>query len=163
MEKSLLDLGIEKEICHQSCKILSHLLANEYVLYLTTVNFHWNITGENFISLHKLLESHYEWLKESADSLAERIRALGEAAPASYKRFHEETSLKEAIEELTAHEMISTLVERHAKQIRELRQAIKELNDTNDYATADLLIKVLGDHEQKVWMLRSHLIKYPAE
>ena len=82
-------LALEESTKKQHSELLSEILANEYLLYLLTLNFHWNITGKNFIAIHQLLESQYDWLKGAVDEVAERIRTLGFIAPASYKKYQD--------------------------------------------------------------------------
>lgn len=155
------DIGLTQDTCQEISDMLCRILANEYFLYQKTLSFHWNITGETFISLHELLEDHYEWLKETIDILAERIRALGFIAPGSYKKYSKEATLHEAIENLTAQQMLKELVASHTEVICQIRDTITHLADKKDYATEDILIQVLKEHEKNTWMLRSHLLEEP--
>lgn len=140
-----------------SSESLTLILSNEYLLYLQTLNFHWNITGRNFMSMHKLLEDQSEWLKDSIDNLAERIRALGQYAPAHYKKYLKDSVITEGDESANFTAMIETLCFSHTAIIDIIRQQIKELDSTDDYVTTDMLTKLLGEHEHNLWVLRSHL------
>jgi starvation-inducible DNA-binding protein len=149
-------------------KVISHdlaiLLAEEYFLYLKTLNFHWNITGENFIALHQLLEKQYDWLRVVIDDLAERIRALGHIAPGTYKDYAAQASaVQEGQAEQSGLSMIKALVNSHEAVIRKMRDAITKLKSSKDYASEDMLIKILGQHEKQAWILRSHIMRQPQE
>lgn len=157
-----INLGLGESVRQQISTDLASLLADEYFLYLKTLNYHWNITGETFISLHELLEEHYEWLKETVDSLAERIRSLGHIAPGSYKQFCAATSEQETDGNLTAEKMLADLVKSHEVVINKIRDALEKMGGKRDFATEDLLTTILGEHEKKTWMLRSHLQKKPS-
>ncbi len=156
-----INLGLGAKIREEVSKYLAALLADEYFLYLKTLNYHWNITGETFISLHELLEEHYEWLKDTVDAVAERIRALGHIAPGSYRQFCSASQKDDSAEGLTAKKMLEDLVESHEATIRNIRDALDKMSDSKDFATEDMLVKILGEHEQKNWMLRSHLMSKP--
>lgn len=157
-----MNIGLTEEIRKAVSEHLCKLLADEYFLYLKTLNFHWNITGESFIALHELLEKHYEWLKGTVDDVAERIRALGYQAPGTYREYVKNVELAhEPSKDLTALEMIAELVDTHEALIRTIRGILDEIQGQRDYATEDLLIKLLGSHEMKTWMLRSHLLSRP--
>ncbi len=137
---------------------LSKVLANEYTLYLQTLNFHWNIKGKNFISMHKLLEEHYEWLKDSVDAVAERIRTLGFLAPAHYKNYQQDALVTEGDEQQDSQGMIIQLCQAYANVIMLIRSVISDITGKKDYATEDLLTKLLGEHEKNLWMLKSHIV-----
>jgi len=158
-----MDIGLNETVRKEVSEVLGRLLANEYFLYLKTLNYHWNVTGENFISLHQLLESQYEWLIETVDEIAERIRTLGFVTPATYKEFSKkELIIKETEGNQTSKEMLTDLVKSHEALIRELRNDIKKMDGTEDYGTEDMMITWLEGHEKRVWMLRSHLQQKPA-
>lgn len=159
---SKINLGLGEEVRKQISHDLAALLADEYFLYLKTLNYHWNITGETFISLHELLEEQYEWLKDTVDSLAERIRSLGYIAPGSYKQFCESSHDTGNDGNLTAEKMLEDLVLTHEKVINKIRDALEGMEGKRDFATEDLLTGILGEHEKKTWMLRSHLQKKPS-
>lgn len=157
-----INLGLSEDIRKKISTELASLLADEYFLYLKTLNYHWNITGEAFFSLHGLLEEHYEWLKDTVDSIAERIRALGYIAPGSYKQFAANTHSSESDGNLTAHAMLEDLVVSHEAVINKIRDALEGMEGSRDFATQDLLTRILGEHEQKTWMVRSNLLKKPG-
>ena len=136
---------------------LSRLLADSYTLYLKTHNFHWNVTGPYFTSLHSLFESQYMELATAVDSIAERIRALGFPAPGSYKQFAELSSIKEETKVLEAMKMVAQLVEGHEAVIRTARSLLSTVEKAEDEVTLSLLSDRMEVHEKTAWMLRSHL------
>ncbi len=142
-----------QDIVHQ----LSALLADTYTLYLKTHNFHWNVTGPMFNSLHIMFEEHYTEMALAVDVIAERIRSLGAPAPATYKEFTELTSIQETSGVPDAMEMVRLLVEGHETVIRTARAAFPSADEAGDEATADLLTQRLQLHEKTAWMLRSLL------
>lgn len=164
MEKYMkrpINIGLTEETHKMVSEKLIILLSNEYLLYVKTLNFHWNITGKSFIALHQLMEAHYEWLKVTVDNVAERIRALGFITPVHYKKYHPNALMDEGNEEQSAEQMLVDLVTSHEKVIQLIRNTIKEIENHQDYASEDLLIKILGKHEKNLWMLRSHLQTNP--
>jgi starvation-inducible DNA-binding protein len=142
-----------KEISHG----LSKLLADTYTLYLKTHNFHWNVTGPMFQTLHSMFENQYLELAEAADHIAERIRALGFPAPGSYKQFMELTTIKEEITVPAAEKMIAQLLDGHECVIRTARSMFPHVSDVSDEASVDLLTSRMDIHEKTAWMLRSLL------
>ena len=137
---------------------LSKLLADTYTLYLTTHNFHWNVTGPMFNSLHAMFMVQYTELWNAVDPIAERIRSLGVAAPGSYAQFGSLTSLKDApTSPPKAMDMLRILVEGHEAVARTARSIFPLADAANDEPTADLLTQRLTIHEQTAWMLRSSL------
>jgi starvation-inducible DNA-binding protein len=137
---------------------LSKLLADTYTLYLTTHNFHWNVTGPMFNTLHAMFMQQYTELWNSVDSIAERIRALGHWAPGSYGQFRQLASLDDAPHSPPrAHDMIRTLVTGHEAVARTARQVFPLADQAGDQPTADLLTQRLDVHEKAAWMLRSLL------
>lgn len=136
---------------------LASLLADSYALYLKTQNFHWNVTGHEFYSLHILFEKQYEELVADIDEVAERIRALGLYVDASFSAFKERTAVCEEHKVRTAKEMIAELVKAHEICIRSARNLSQIAEDENDAATVDLLGRKLNIHEKQAWMLRSQL------
>ena len=133
------------------------MLANTYILYIKTQNFHWNVVDPRFRSLHLLFESQYNDLAEALDDLAERIRMIGQRAPGSMREFLALTDLKEEYDELDGTEMLAALLNDHDKVIEGLRNAITISQNAHDEGSADLLINRLRAHEKIAWMLRSHL------
>lgn len=142
---------------------LSRLLADSYTLYLKTHNFHWNVTGPMFNTLHLMFEAQYTELAEAVDVIAERIRALGHFAPGSYREFGRLSSVKEAEGIPAAQDMIRQLVEAHETVIRTARMLFQTVNEANDEASADLLTQRMQVHEKTAWMLRSLLEKPSAQ
>jgi starvation-inducible DNA-binding protein len=137
---------------------LSHLLADTYTLYLTTHNFHWNVTGPMFNTLHQMFMVQYTELWAAVDPVAERIRSLGHAAPGSYAQFGALASIKDApAVPPKALEMVRTLVGGHESVARTARSIFPVADKAGDEPTADLLTQRLTVHEQTAWMLRSLL------
>lgn len=134
---------------------LSRLLADTYTLYLKTHNFHWNVKGPMFNTLHLMFEAQYTELATAVDEIAERIRALGVTAPGSYKQFAALTSIEEETGELTAEEMIGQLVTDQETVVRTARSVFPEAENASDEPTADLLTQRMQIHEKTAWMLRS--------
>lgn len=138
-------------------QLLSHILADNYVLYVKTQNFHWNITDPRFYSLHLLFEEQYEDLAEAADDLAERIRMIQARAPATMAEFLKLTTLKEPKEQLDGNQMIFELMHDHQTIAGKMRAGIEKSGEIGDDGTMDLLTERLRKHEKAAWMLRSHL------
>jgi starvation-inducible DNA-binding protein len=137
---------------------LSRLLADTYTLYLTTHNFHWNVTGAMFNSLHAMFMAQYTELWNAVDPIAERIRSLGFPAPGSYAQFGKLSSLKDApARPPKALEMVSILAEGHEAVARTARSLFELVDAANDQPTADLLTQRLDVHEKTAWMLRANL------
>lgn len=133
--------------------ILSKYLADSFFLYLKTHNYHWNVTGPLFFSLHKMFEEQYNQLFLSLDDTAERIRALEAVVPGTVGQLKELTCLEESESVLSARDMIQSLLEDHTTLVENLRTWIHETAD--DAATQDYLLERLDAHEKIVWMLRS--------
>ena len=139
---------------------LSCLLADTYTLYLTTHNFHWNVTGPMFNSLHAMFMAQYTELWNAVDPIAERIRSLGHTAPGSYAQFGALTSLKDApATPPPALDMVRILVDGHEAVARTARSIYAAAHKASDEPTADLLTQRLALHEQAAWMLRALLEK----
>jgi starvation-inducible DNA-binding protein len=137
---------------------LSKLLADTYTLYLTTHNFHWNVTGPMFNTLHAMFMTQYTELWNAVDPIAERIRSLGHPAPGSYAQFGKLSSLKDAPSDPPkALDMVRILVEGHEAVARTARGVFPLADKAGDEPTADLLTQRLTVHEQTAWMLRSLL------
>ena len=152
-----IDIGIEQKDRQAIANGLSRLLADSYTLYIKTHNFHWNVTGPMFTTLHTLFETHYTELSAAVDEIAERIRALGFPAPGSYKQFSELSSIDEETGVPKASEMIKQLVAGQEAVIRTARGIFPVAQDANDEPTADLLTQRMQAHEKNAWMLRSLL------
>ena len=136
---------------------LSRLLSDTYTLYLRTHNYHWNVTGPMFQTLHLMFETQYTELALAVDLIAERIRALGEPAPASYREFSELTALTEDTDRPDATEMIRRLVADQETVVRTARSVFPSADAMHDHVTADLLTQRMQIHEKTAWMLRSLL------
>lgn len=136
---------------------LKILLANTYTLYLKTQNYHWNVTGANFIMLHKFFEEQYEALAEAVDTIAERIRILGANAPGSFEEFAKLKTLSEAQINLEAKDMIDDLIKDHTEINRTLAMLLEQAKSENDEVTQSVLVERLEYHEKAIWMLRSHV------
>jgi starvation-inducible DNA-binding protein len=136
---------------------LIHFLADTYTLYLKTQNFHWNVTGPYFYSLHKMFDEQYQELAAAVDEIAERIRALGSFTPASFSQFSQLSSIKEATLALNAEDMIKKLLKDHAAMINHAKIIIEKAQKAQDEGTADLLVQRLKSHEKIAWMLKSSL------
>ena len=155
-----IDIGISADDRSAICDGLSRLLADTYTLYLTTHNFHWNVTGPMFNTLHEMFMVQYTELWSSVDLIAERIRSLGHKAPGSYAQFGALTSISDApAEPPKALEMIAILVSGHEAVARTARAVFPAAEKAGDEPTADLLTQRLTVHEQTAWMLRSLLEK----
>ena len=152
-----LNIGINAEDRQQIAAGLSKLLADSYSLYLKTHNYHWNVEGPLFNTLHLMFEEHYTELATAVDEIAERIRALGVKAPGSYTAFGKLTSIDEATGVESAEEMIRQLVIGQEAVARTAREAIKAAEAASDEPTADLLTQRMQIHEKNAWMLRSML------
>ncbi|MBI3145541.1 MAG: DNA starvation/stationary phase protection protein [Pseudogulbenkiania sp.] len=152
-----MDIGINEQDRQDIAQGLSRLLADTYTLYLKTHNFHWNVTGPMFQTLHLMFEQHYNELALAVDMIAERIRALGHYAPGSYSEYARLTSIAEASGTPRAQDMISQLVDGHETVCRTARSIFAVVEKASDEPTADLLTQRLQVHEKTAWMLRSLL------
>lgn len=150
-------IGISKENREKIAEGLSKVLADSYLLYLKTHNYHWNVTGELFHQLHEQFEEQYTELAEAIDEIAERIRAIGFRAPGTFKEFNELTSIEEDTDAPKAMEMVKRLAKANEQVIRTAREALGPANEAEDEATLDLLTERLTVHSKTAWMLRSHL------
>ncbi len=138
---------------------LNNLLANEYALFTKTLNFHWNITGPRFHSIHEFLEDHYKILLSVMDDVAERVRILGEVPHGSVKKMGEQMDIKESDGmNMSGNEMISDLLTDHVKIQSFIKETISHEDlFKNDPGTEDYLVGLLQKHEKMSWMLKSHL------
>jgi starvation-inducible DNA-binding protein len=152
-----IDNGIDTDTRLRITEGLSRLLADTYTLYLKTHNYHWNVTGPMFQTLHLMFETQYTELALAVDLIAERIRALGAKAPGSYAEFSRLTSIAEAPGAKPATEMISDLVAGQEAVVRTARGLFAVVNEAHDEPTADLLTQRMQIHEKTAWMLRSLL------
>jgi starvation-inducible DNA-binding protein len=152
-----INIGIPEEERAKIAAGLSRLLADTYTLYLKTHNFHWNVTGPMFQTLHLMFETQYTELALAVDLIAERIRALGFPAPGTYAEFAKLSSIKEEIGVPQATRMIELLVEGQEAVVRTARSILPIVAENQDEPTADLLTQRMQLHEKTAWMLRSLL------
>jgi starvation-inducible DNA-binding protein len=136
---------------------LSRLLADSYTIYLKTHNYHWNVTGPMFNTLHTLFETQYTELALAVDEIAERIRALGAPAPGSYAEFSKLTQIKEASGVPKGLDMLRTLTADQERVVEAARQVAASASSAHDEATLDLAVRRMQVHQKNAWMLRSHL------
>jgi starvation-inducible DNA-binding protein len=152
-----IDIGIEAGKREEIAKGLSRVLADTYTLYLETHNFHWNVTGPMFQTLHVMFQAQYEELALAVDLVAERIRALGFPAPGTYREFRELSKIPEVDGVPKAQQMLQLLVEAHETVARTAREVFRAADSANDQPTCDLLTQRMQLHEKTAWMLRSLL------
>jgi starvation-inducible DNA-binding protein len=157
MAAPLIDIGIKGTDREKIVQGLSRVLADTYTLYLKTHNFHWNVEGPMFNTLHLMFEGQYTELATAVDLIAERIRALGFPAPGSYREFGRLSSIQEAEGVPSANEMIAQLVKGQEAVVRTARSVFPAVERANDEPTADLLTQRMQVHEKTAWMLRSLL------
>ena len=152
------NVGLNDAAVEKTVSVLQTLLADETVLYMQLRNYHWNVTGPNFIQFHQLFEEQYNALPEVIDTLAERVRSYGVRAIGTLAEVLEHTRLEEAPGELpSAREMVGNLVESHETMIRYLREDIDAMDDVDNDGDEDLLTGMLQDHQKQAWLLRAHL------
>jgi starvation-inducible DNA-binding protein len=151
------ELGIKKEEISHIVQSLSTILASTYVLYMKTQGFHWNVVGPNFYSLHKLSEEHYQEMAEAIDTLAERIRALGHIAPASYSWYEKLSIIKDVPEVKDGKSQLQDLVADHEAMSSLLKDGFDLAEKARDHGTADLFVGRMRAHEKAAWMLRAVL------
>jgi starvation-inducible DNA-binding protein len=152
-----IDIGISAKDREKIAEGLSHLLADTYTLYLMTHNFHWNVTGPQFNTLHTMFMAQYTELWNAVDPIAERIRALGFHAPGTYAQFGMLSSIKEPAGVPKATEMIQLLHKGHESVAKTARSVFPLADKADDQPTADLITQRLDIHEKTAWMLRSLL------
>ncbi|WP_354686904.1 Dps family protein [Cupriavidus necator] len=151
------NIGITDKDRKKIAEGLSKLLADTYTLYLKTHNFHWNVTGPMFNTLHLMFETQYNELALAVDSIAERIRALGYPAPGTYKEYARLSSIAEEEGVPEATDMIRKLVEGQEAVVRTARSIFPVIDAAGDEPSADLLTQRMQTHEKTAWMLRSML------
>lgn len=157
LKAQMIDIGIPAEDRKKIAEGLSRFLADSFALYMMTHNFHWNVTGPQFNSLHTMFMDQYTEQWNALDMIAERIRALGYPAPGSFKEFGKLASIKEVDGTPKANDMIRHLVAAQEATARTARSLFSLVDDANDQPTADLLTQRLEIHEKTAWMLRSLL------
>lgn len=152
-----IDIGLSEKERATVASELSKMLADSYTLYLMTHNFHWNVTGPLFNTLHLMFMDQYSEEWQALDSIAERIRALGMYAPGTYAEYARLSSIAEPTEVPAAEKMIELLVKGNEAVAKTARAALKKADDAGDEPTVDLLTQRLDVHEKNAWMLRSLL------
>lgn len=152
-----INIGISNKHRKAIAHGLSKVLADSYMVYLKTHNYHWNVTGELFHSLHEMFEEQYTELAAAIDKIAERIRAIGYRAPGSFREFSEITSIEEDTDQPNALEMVRRLALDNEAILRTAREVLPACEEAADEATIDLLVERLDVHSKTAWMLRSHL------
>ena len=157
MTHQTIDIGIPEAQLTDIVEGLSKVLADTYTLYLKTHNYHWNVVGPMFLSLHAMFEVEYNELALAVDEIAERIRALGAPAPASYHQFAALTIVPEDTDFPDAQEMVRRLVSAHEATARTIRTLMPLAEGAPDQVSVDLLVRRLDVHEKTAWMLRSIL------
>lgn len=154
-----IDIGISDDDRVKIAAGLSRLLADSYTLYLKTHNYHWNVTGPMFVTLHQLFEEQYTELALAVDEIAERIRALGHPAPGSYGEFQKLTSIRDDAGTHDAQAMVAALVTAQETVARTAREVFPIVEAAADEPSADLLTQRMQVHEKNAWMLRSLIEK----
>lgn len=156
-EKMDINIGISNKDRKEIAEGLSRLLADSYMVYLKTHNYHWNVTGKLFHSLHEMFEEQYTELAAAIDVIAERIRAIGYRAPGSFREYKELTSIDEDTDQPEALEMVRRLAVDNETILRTARSVLPACNKADDEASIDLITERLDVHSKTAWMLRSHL------
>lgn len=153
-----MNIGIKKSDRKKIAEGLSAILADSYVLYLKTQNFHWNVTGPHFVPLHDQFEEQYKELADAIDEVAERIRILGFRAPGTFKEFGDLASIKEKTDHPDAMEMVKRLAEDNEAAHKVIRGVVEICDEAGDEGTADMLVARMQVHAKTAWILRSHLV-----
>lgn len=149
-------LGIPQKEVKTSVKNLTVVLASEMVLYVKTRKFHWNVAGNSFMEMHKLFEAQYNELELIIDEVAERIGKLGEKAIGTMEEFNKHSVLKESTKYEERDAMVKELLADYQTLISKIREFIKEVDETDDFGTADFLTGILLKHEAQAWILRRY-------
>ncbi len=144
---------------HSVANALCEFLADTYALYLKTQNFHWNVEGPNFPALHKLFESQYEELAAAIDTIAERIRAIGEKTPAAFSIYQKTTTIKEGDINASEEEMVQALADDHTYLSEQAKKVHSLADDSSDIGTAAFLEDRIREHDKTAWMLNASLTR----
>ena len=152
---STIDIGIDQQDRINIAEGLKRLLADSYTLYLQTHNFHWNVTGPQFRELHLMFEEQYTELAVAVDDIAERIRALDVAAPATYRAFSQLSSIEEIDDVPTANDMVGILTRGHEQVVKTCREVLALVRGADDESSAALVSDRMRVHEKTAWMLRA--------
>lgn len=150
-----MNINVVKESRKEISELLNQLLADEFVLYTKTRNFHWNVTGPNFQEYHKFLEATYGEIEVNIDDTAERVRTLGHRPLSSLKEYLDNTSLKENTTKLSAKEMLKELAQDYEAMTISIRSKLDSASELEDVGTEDYLTGILQEYEKKLWMLKS--------
>jgi len=152
------NIGLDEEVIASVVKILQTVLADEMVLYTKLRNYHWNVTGQTFSSLHVLFEQQYTQLEMTIDGIAERVRMYGAHAIGTMSAFIKTARLKESDGDLPdTNGMVKNLHDDHEMMVRNLRDDIEALDELDDVGAEDLLTGLLQDHQKMAWFLRTYL------
>ena len=154
MEQNV-NIGINEPARRDAADGLKRVLADSYTLYLKSRNYHWNVTGPQFVTLHTMFEEHYTELETAVDDIAERIRALGAKAPGSHAEFAAHASIEEETGSPSAEQMVRQLAADHEAVVRTARNALPTAQGAGDEPTVGLLSDRMAVHEKTAWMLRS--------
>jgi starvation-inducible DNA-binding protein len=152
------NIGLSEDVIEDVVDILKSNLADQYLLYTKTRNFHWNVTGLQFRALHEIFEEQYTALEIAIDETAERIRSYGPKSPGTMKEFLELARLAEVPYEYpSAHDMVRQLADDHETMVRNLREDIDTVDDLDDDGAEDFLTGMLQAHQETAWMLRTFI------
>jgi starvation-inducible DNA-binding protein len=152
------NLGLDEKVRAQVVDLLNHRLSDTFVLYTKTLNYHWNITGPEFIAIHLLLDDQYHQLAESVDAIAERVRKIGGVAFGTLDEFKQNSAIEEQPGRVPNwQEMVQCLVDDHEAIIRQLRKDADKTEELGDMFTNDFVIALAQEHETMAWKLRAHL------
>lgn len=154
-ETNAINNGVDSRDTQAVANELKKALGDSYTLYLKTLGVHWNVTGPTFFSLHNLTEKQYEDLHEAIDEIAERIRALGQIAPASFSEFADSAAISSDVIADSATDMLDSLIADNETLARRFRAFVAVAEKADDVFTADMLTARIGQHEENAWMLRS--------
>lgn len=158
VDQEPVDIGVEKKKRAMVAESLSGFLASTYTLYMKTLNYHWNVTGKEFSSLHALFEDQYEDLHKAGDSIAERIRALGHFTPGTFRQFVELSEISEdkSLPE-SSDQMISNLLSDNESCSKHAREVLEVAEKAEDDVTVDMMVARMAVHDEAAWMLRATL------
>lgn len=150
------NIGLNDATQTQVAAIVNQILADEFVLYVKTLNFHWNVVGSDFYSLHVFFQKHYEELLDIVDEVAERVRIFNIPAFGSCAEFIRHATIHESVgQKLSASDMLAQLCADHETIIQSLRNAVAKIADLGDEGTSNFLTDLMEKHEKMAWMLRS--------
>ncbi|NML21541.1 DNA starvation/stationary phase protection protein [Pseudoflavitalea sp. G-6-1-2] len=153
------NIGLIEKNAQQIALILNKILADEFVLYAKTRNYHWNYEGDNFIEMHKFFEAQYEELDEVIDEVAERVRKIGHYAEGRLKEYLKLTDLLEPAATTKQGQQVKNLLDDHETMARYIREKIVEVDKLKDVGTVDYLTQLIQRHEKAAWMLRAYASK----